>query len=124
VVQRLQEAETSIAQAEAAARAAGMVAQSVMGELLSAREEAASALQFISGKGLEREFRSQRGEPSAAEAAWDREIEETLARQLSGELDLSEGRVSERETRVDLGGGAGDWDVPVMQPAKKGRKAG
>ena len=101
-----------------------MVAQSVMGELLSAREEAASALQFISQKGMEREFRSQKGGQSAAEAAFDREIEETLARQLSGELDLSEGREAESaRERVDFGGG-GDWEVEATQaPVKRTRKS-
>lgn len=38
--------------AEAAASAAGMVAQSVMKELIIAREEAAQALRFLQGRGL------------------------------------------------------------------------
>ena len=49
VAQRLQAAETITRQAEAAAQAAGLVAQSVMGELILAREEAAVALRFIKG---------------------------------------------------------------------------
>ena len=49
IMQRLQAAETITRQAEAAAQAAGLVAQSVMGELIIAREEAAVALRFIKG---------------------------------------------------------------------------
>jgi hypothetical protein len=66
VAQRLQAAETITRQAEAAAQAAGLVAQSVMGELILAREEAAVALRFIRGacaRAREGRARATRGQP-------------------------------------------------------------
>jgi len=88
-----------------------------MSELLTSREETASALEFIRQKGLADEFGRRAGlmltgeslQPakrrrSVRDAAIDREIDATLAAQLSGRLDLSGGRESKR---VDLSGGGG-----------------
>ena len=153
IMQRLQAAETITRQAEAAAQAAGLVAQSVMGELIIAREEAAVALRFIKERGLEHEFEglvdadgmrrlneamgfvtpSAAGAPQSpptpprktprrngvapptpgapapllSDAEIDRQINDTLAAQLSGALDLSG---TSGGGRVDLSGG-GDEDV-------------
>ena len=63
VAQRLQAAETITRQAEAAAQAAGLVAQSVMGELILAREEAAVALRFIRGAWRARAGGARRASP-------------------------------------------------------------
>jgi len=125
VVARLHAAEAVVGQAEAAARAAGLVAQTVMGELLSAREEAAAAVRFIRQKGLEAEFCGSGGAASlpprsaaaaaaapppragASDLEIDRQINETLAAQLAGALDLSEPAAGSGGRRdLSLGGGA------------------
>jgi hypothetical protein len=157
IMQRLQAAETITRQAEAAAQAAGLVAQSVMGELIIAREEAAVALRFIKERGLEHEFEglvdadgmrrlneamgfvtpSSAGAPQSpptprktprrnggapptpgapapllSDAEIDRQINDTLAAQLSGALDLS--GTSGGGGRVDLSGGGDEdvWEAP------------
>jgi hypothetical protein len=56
VVARMHQVDALVSQAEAAARAAGMVAQTVMTELLQSREETAVAVRFIKDKGLDKEF--------------------------------------------------------------------
>lgn len=160
IMQRLQAAETITRQAEAAAQAAGLVAQSVMGELIIAREEAAVALRFIKERGLEHEFEglvdadgmrrlneamgfvtpSSAGAPQSppptparktgrrngvapptpgapapllSDAEIDRQINDTLAAQLSGALDLS-GTSGGGGGRVDLSGGGDEdvWETP------------
>ena len=153
IMQRLQAAETITRQAEAAAQAAGLVAQSVMGELIIAREEAAVALRFIKERGLEHEFeglvdadgmrrlneamgfvtpsaagaqapptpprkmpRRSNGAaatpgapaPLLSDAEIDRQINDTLAAQLSGALDLSDASGG----RVDLSGDEDVWETP------------
>lgn len=124
---RLTAADTITAAAEAAAQAAGLVAQTVMTELLTAREETAVALRFISEKGLANEFeglrdgiaaphsvlpagRKTRKAPASrgarSEEELDAEIAATLQAQLSGALDLSDGRALAGDGRVDLSGGS------------------
>jgi hypothetical protein len=130
---RLTAADAITAAAEAAAQAAGLVAQSVMTELLTAREETAVALRFISEKGLASEFEGLREgvtaphsvlpagrkprKPGArgvrSDAEVDAEIAATLQAQLSGALDLSDGRAV-AEGRVDLSGGA-VWEEGVAR---------
>lgn len=89
--------EAAVGQAEAAARAAGLVAKTCLTELLAAREEAALALRFITRRGLVREFeRASSGAgvaPSGAGGAvTDREIDDEIAaileRQLNGDSEL------------------------------------
>ena len=119
VVARMHQVDALVSQAEAAARAAGLVAQTMMTELLTAREETAVAVRFIKDKGLDKEFTRTVGrdllggsdapaagpEAKAAgkrsrssstpgvrprtDADIDAEIDATLAAQLSGTLDLS-----------------------------------
>ncbi len=151
VVARMHAAEAIVHQAEATARAAGMVAQTVMGELINAREEAAVAVRFIKEKGMADEFAKLLGDteqrreadaangfaalpavpPTAAsgaaarprgrpltDAEIDAQINETLAAQLSGALDLSGGANMDLSTdaapstaRVDLSS-TDAWCVP------------
>jgi len=142
VVQRMHAAEAIVGTAEAAARAAGQVAQVVMGELITAREEAALAVRFIKDKGMQQEFeRITGGEAARRDAAQangfyaapakapraakrsalsdaeiDAEINQTLAAQLSGELDLSQGGGTATQGRVDLS--ASDaWETPARTSA-------
>ena len=115
VVARMHQVDALVSQAEAAARAAGLVAQTVMTELISAREETAVAVRFIKDKGLDKEFSRSVGrdllggsQPEAeakaskgrsrsstsgvrprTDADIDAEIDATLAAQLAGQLDLS-----------------------------------
>lgn len=118
VVARMHQVDALVQQAEAAAYAAGQVAQTVMSELLVAREETAVAMRFITDKGLTKEFnrvvgkdltdlapgankakgtRSSRSSAATdssspavrSDADIDAEIDATLAQQLAGTIDLS-----------------------------------